>query len=137
MPELPTVNLRPREFYGNPSRYAKQMIALQELLEKDPADGGALLLLAYFRWFGQDVPATTQALSRALASATEAKDTHMVDAIQTFWDGMVSTGKVAGRLSPLAKPKPMGTTQPKALSGAAPGPAAGTGSPAPRDGTHR
>jgi len=109
MPELPLARLRPRGFYSSASKYAEHLVALEEHLEKDPADGEAQLLLAYFRWFGeaQDAQATGTALSKALASALRRKDTHLLEAAETFWDGMVASGKVSGKLSP---PSPTGTS---------------------------
>jgi len=106
MPELPLANLRPRGFYGSAAKYAEHMVALEEHLERAPADGDALLLLAYFRWFdeNQDVKTVHKALSRALASALKRKETHLLEAVQTFWDGMVATGKVSGKLVAAQEP---------------------------------
>jgi hypothetical protein len=123
MPELPVANLRPRGFYGNVNRYAEHLVALEEHVERDPTDGEALLVLAYFRWFGeaQDVAATRKALASSLAAALRKKDTYLVDAAETFWDGMVATGKVSGKLTP-AGDSEAGTQpgqRPKAQAGAA------------------
>jgi len=106
MPELPLTPLRPRDFYDSAAKYAEHMVSLEEHLEKDPADGEALLLLAYFRWFQktQDAKATHKALSGALAGALKRKKTHLLEAVETFWDGMVATGKVSGKLLPAEEP---------------------------------
>ena len=120
MPELPTVvGLRPRKFYGSETKYAEHLVSLQEHIEKHSSDGEAQLLLAYFRWFedpgGEDpaarkaarqalVAAARQALARGLASAVEANNTHLVEAVETFWDGMVAVGEVSGKLKPAPRP---------------------------------
>jgi hypothetical protein len=120
MPELALANLRPRGFYGNLNKYAEHLVALQEHVEKYPRDGEALLVLAYFRWFGetQDVPATQKAMSRALASALASQDTRLIEAVETFWDGMVAAGKVTGKLAPAAEAD--NATQPAGPDGASP-----------------
>jgi hypothetical protein len=102
MPELPLANLRPVGFYGTVGKYAEHLFVLQEHVAKAPSDGEALLLLAYFRWFGeaQDVKATHKALSRALACALKKKDAFLVEAIRAFWDGMIAAEKVSGPLEP-------------------------------------
>jgi len=124
MPELPLANLRPRGFYGTAAKYAEHLVALSEHLEEDPGDGEAALLLAYFRWFEnpQNVPATRDALSKALTSALKRNDAHLLEAIETFWDGMVVTGKVSGKLPGASEPPAT-----KTLPGS--GSAAPTGSP--------
>ena len=123
MPELPLANLRPRGFYGSANKYAEQMVALAEHLEKDPGDGEASLLLAYFRWFEnpQDVPAARDALSKALTSAMQRKDSRLVDAIETFWRGMAETGKVSGKLPDASQP-----AAPETLGGPVPASPAGS-----------
>ena len=123
MPELPTVHLRPRGFYGSLGKYAEHLVSLQEHIARNPQDDEALLLLAYFRWFGrtQDTEATREALSRSLAASLGSNDTRMVEAVQTFWDGMVATGKVSGKLKPAAAAK------------AAPGSAGAAGTPPAKD----
>ena len=103
MPELPLANLRPRGFYDSPSKYAEHMYALeQEHLKRRPYDGDALLVLAYFRWFEQtrDVEAIRDALSKSLADALKSRNTDLAEAVETFWDGMVATGSVSGKLIP-------------------------------------
>ena len=110
MPELPLANLHPRGFYGAAAKYAEHMVALQEYLERNPTDGEALLLLAYFRWFSEarDAEATEKALASAIAWAARRNDPHLAEAIETFWRGMVQTGVVSGTLKPagLAEDQP-------------------------------
>jgi hypothetical protein len=132
MPELALANLRPRGFYGSLNTYAQHLVALEEHVEKYPRDGEALLILAYFRWFGeaQDVPATQKALSEALASALAGQDTRLTEAVETFWAGMAAAGKVSGKLAPAAEPDP--AARPARAGGtAAKSPAAGDG-PSPK-----
>lgn len=102
MPELPLANLRPRGFYDSPSKYAQQLVALQEHTEKYPSDHEAMLLLAYFRWFEQerDVAGTRNLLGRALAAGQEKRDPLVIEAVETFWRGVVATGAVSGELVP-------------------------------------
>jgi len=110
LPELPLANLRPEGFYGSADKYADHLVALQEHLERDPTDGEALLVLAYFRWFGKAraekatqaaaVEATKKALGAAIASATRSGRPELSEAIETFWRGMVQSGEVSGELKP-------------------------------------
>jgi hypothetical protein len=102
MPELPLANLRPRGFYDSQSKYAQQLIALQEHTEKYPGDHEAILVLAYFRWFEQDrdVAGTRNLLSMALKAGREKMDPQMIEAVETFWRGVVATGAASGELVP-------------------------------------
>jgi hypothetical protein len=61
-----------------------------------------MLLLAYFRWFEQerDVVGTRNLLSRALAAGQEKRDPLVIEAVETFWRGVVATGAVSGELVP-------------------------------------
>ncbi|MCD6303442.1 MAG: hypothetical protein J7M21_00590 [Planctomycetes bacterium] len=108
MPELPLANLRPRGFFGNSNMYAEHLVALEDHIRRNPGDGEALLMLAYFRWFDdvRDVEATRRALARALAAGLRNNDTHLVEAVETFWDGMVASGKVHGKLKPAGPVEP-------------------------------
>jgi len=110
MPELPLANLRPRGFYGAESKYAENLVALEEHVERNPTDGEAMLLLAYFRWFSKarDVSAAQKALSSALESAARRNDTRLAEAIETFWRGILQTGLASGdlRSSPGTPPSP-------------------------------
>jgi hypothetical protein len=102
MPELPLASLRPMGFYGDRDKYAQHVFALEEQTRSDPYDGEAQLLLAYFRWFSEvrDVPAASKALSQAMAAALRKRDTYLLEAVRTFWDGMVAAGKATGTLEP-------------------------------------
>ena len=128
MPELPVVNLRPEGFYGNVAKYAEQVVALEDYVTRSPHDGDALLLLAYLRWFRKspDVEVVRSRLSDALAAGLKKRDTRLVDAIETFWDGALASGKVSGKLKPgkgaSAKTRP-------ARGGAASAPAAAKPAP--------
>ena len=118
LPELPLVPLRPKAFYGNPATFGEHIIRLQEHLDEHRFDGDALLLLAYFRWFidRPDVETIQVALSKALAAS---RDDEVAEAVRTFWDGMVATGKVSGELFPATRPAPK--TNPSDVTPISPG----------------
>ncbi len=100
-PELPLLNLQPRNFYGNTSKYADCLVRLEtSIAQAARPSSEALLMLAYFRWFDQDTEEATSALGKAYAVAIQQKDTEMEEDIQTLWRGMVSSGKVSGELTP-------------------------------------
>lgn len=101
-PELPLLNLQPRNFYGNTSKYADCLVRLEtSIAQAARPSSEALLMLAYFRWFDQDTEEATSALGKAYAVAIQQKDTEMEDDIQTLWRGMVGSGKVSGDLTPV------------------------------------
>ena len=108
MPELPMVNLRPRGFYDSQAKYAKQFVDLQEYVDKNPADHEATLVLAYFTWFQQDrdVKTTKLLLSRTLAAGEKMKDPLVIEAVETFWRGIVATGAATGQLTPTSAKAP-------------------------------
>ena len=108
MPELPLANLRPRGFYDNEAKYAQKLIALVDHIDKRPSDHEAVLLLAYFRWFEdkRDVNATRKLLAKALAAGLEKKDPLLIDAVETFWRGIVASGAAAGELKPEPRKTP-------------------------------
>jgi tetratricopeptide (TPR) repeat protein len=106
LPELPLIPLQPGTFYGEEpegiDRYVERITRLEKHTAKSPYDADALLLLAYFRWFEQDVEAARNALATALAAASKTKDSEQLEAINIFWDGMLASGKVTGELKPAA-----------------------------------
>lgn len=108
MPELPLANLRPRGFYDNEAKYAQQLIALVDHIAKRPSDHEAVLLLAYFRWFEdkRDTDATRKLLAKALAAGLEKKDPLLIDAVETFWRGIVASGAATGELQPEPRKTP-------------------------------
>jgi len=97
LPELPLVPLAPKEFYDDPAAYAGQVASLQKHCTKVPADSEALLVLAYFRWFEGQTDKATEALTQAKA-AGPGKTSR--EAIETFWDGIVASGKVPSDVEP-------------------------------------
>lgn len=101
LPELPTVPLRPRAFFGSDAAFATYLFDLEDYLVKSPYDADAQLVLAYFRWFDGDAKTAHNALALALAHT---RDPKLTEAIATFWDGMVATGKVSGKLEPAPRP---------------------------------
>ncbi len=100
-PELPLVNLQPREFYGNPTTYIDHIFRLENYVRDNPQDGEALLLLAYFRWFNERHKDAAELLKQA-RSVT--KSPELLEAISIFWDGMVASGQVSGQLEPATRP---------------------------------
>lgn len=101
LPDLPQVPLRVKEFYGQTAKFVEQEIRLEEHIGRFPDDADANLMMAYIRWFSDqpDGPAEAKvALERALGSAN-APDT--LEAIETFWAGMVDSGKATGPLRPV------------------------------------
>lgn len=113
LPELPLVPLKPKLFYGSDSaaasRYVRHLARLEKHLANMPDDVDALLLLAYFRWFSGRTGETRAALEAAIKIAKEDGDKEMVKAVDTFWAGMVRSGKVSGTLLSAVKPKNDGT----------------------------
>jgi len=113
-PELPVVPLKPRGFYSDVRKYIEQRMRLEKYVRKYPYEGGPQLLLAYFLWFEDDVDGARLSLQRALAAAkksagrTTRKEDPLLEAIETFWRGMTTTGKVSGKLTPTTQP----TTRP-------------------------
>jgi hypothetical protein len=100
MPELPLTNLRPRGFYESQAKYAQQLQDLQDHVAKNADDHEATLILVYFRWFEQqrNVDEIKNLLSAALAAAEQKKDPLIIEAIETFWRGMVASGAASGQL---------------------------------------
>jgi len=106
LPELPLVPLRPKLFYGSDtaaaSRYVRHLARLEKHLADMPDDVDALLLLAYFRWFSGLTNDARVALATAMTIAVEDNDKDTVEAVDTFWAGMVRSGKASGKLLPAA-----------------------------------
>ncbi len=100
-PELPLVNLQPRDFYGNPATYADHLFRLENHLRDYPRNPEGLLLLAYFRWFEGRRQEAAELLRRARAVS---QDPALLESISIFWDGMVASGEVAGSLEPTTQP---------------------------------
>ncbi len=96
MPELPLVPLQPSAFYDRPRDYGQQVARLEEYCRRFPDDGEAQLVLAYFKWFDDDVDAAVTALTLADDAAEVADAPRLLEAIDTFWNGMVASGLVAG-----------------------------------------
>ncbi|MDY6914393.1 MAG: hypothetical protein SVT52_08060 [Planctomycetota bacterium] len=101
LPELPLVPLQPKGFYGNRARYVDHLMRLEAYVRKHPNDSDAAMVLTYLHWFDNRTDSARQALAGALASAN---NPDQIEAIETFWDGMVASGKVSGKLLPEARP---------------------------------
>lgn len=111
LPELPLVPVNPKLFYGQTSdgaaRYVEHIDALEKHLVKAPDDHDALLLLAYYRWFGNRPDDARTALAKALKVAIEDGDTRLTEAVDTFWAAIVNSGRMSGELlSPRPKRAP-------------------------------
>ncbi len=116
LPELALVPLQPKAFYGDSSdaadRYAEHQMRLSAHLQTAPTDTDGQLMLAYYRWFEGDVSTAREALNRAMRAGRNMKDEKIVEAVSVFWDGMVASGKVSGKLE--ATTRPAATTTPAA-----------------------
>ncbi len=107
-PELPLVPLRPRDFYGDRITYAQHLQRLRKQVRSAPTDAEAHLVLAYFEWFGGRGEVAREYLATA---ARYAATPELAEAIDTFWAGMLASGKISGPLHP--KTQPATTTKPK------------------------
>ncbi|MDY7010031.1 MAG: hypothetical protein SVV80_04680 [Planctomycetota bacterium] len=101
-PELPLVSLRVRLFYGRAEAFVSQMDKLRQEAEKPYAGADLYLLLAYFRYFDGEEDDAAKVLRRAWNGGKGDRST--VEAIETFWNGMVAAGKVEDALAPAVKP---------------------------------
>ena len=108
MPQLPLVQLRPKNFYENVAVFGDLIIRLETHLDQSPGNGDGLLVLAYFRWFADtpDVPTVRSALEKALAIS---KSEERIEAIHIFWEAIVASGKATGKLRTAATTRPSGT----------------------------
>jgi len=116
LPELPLVPLQPRGFYGDATTYLKHLIRLEEHTDKFHTDAEAYLVLGYYRWFDEDTEAAGEAMRKSFAAA---RSPELAEAIETFWDGMVASGRISGELQPPAATQPA-ATQPAATEVPAP-----------------
>lgn len=118
LPELPLVPLQPRGFYGDATTYLRHLIRLEEHTDKFHTDAEAYLVLGYLRWFDEDAEAAGEAIKRSFAAA---RSPELVEAIETFWDGMVASGKISGELQPPAATQPAAPEVPAPAEPAKPG----------------
>jgi len=112
-PELPTIRLVPRGFYDSPAEYINQVARLEEFLTKHPYNVDANMMLVYFRWFSGDVKAVHDALAKVLAIAAIKQDNDVLESVDTFWTGMMATGKVSGELKPAKLPQKFKSSPPQ------------------------
>jgi hypothetical protein len=101
LPELPLAPLSPKSFFASEAQYTACLVRLEDRIKRFPRDADSHLILAYFRWFDQDVAAARQALEEAHKYG---KSPEMIEAVKTFWDGMVASGKVSGELGATTQP---------------------------------
>jgi len=103
LPELPLVPLEPKGFFPTPDILAQKVALLEDHLAGSPRDAAGQFILAYFQWFGGQHAEAAQSLLRARSAAT---DPDMIEAIETFWDGMVASGEVSGQLPGSGRTRP-------------------------------
>ncbi len=99
-PEMTALSIQPKEFFGDRSKYADALRRLEAHGGIGKSGADSRLVLAYFRWFDQQPEEAHKALAQALAFAIESGDSDNKEAIQAFWKGMVTSGKVSGELEP-------------------------------------
>ncbi|MHC4982219.1 MAG: hypothetical protein ACYTF6_03500 [Planctomycetota bacterium] len=122
-PELPLTPLRPRDFYGDPASFVDRWLQLEDHIQQHPEDVDALLMVAYFKWFDErpDLKGVRNALARALEVANREGDRYTIEAVETFWGGIVATGKASGQLVTSSEAKPPGEAETPATEKPAPG----------------
>ncbi|MCK4600985.1 MAG: hypothetical protein KAU28_00865 [Phycisphaerae bacterium] len=107
LPELPLLPLQPKAFYGDPGTYLEHYGDLLQHINKNPKDPGAYMVLAYYHWFGEEVDEARTALLNAKQSIEDPdKAPEIKEAIEIFWDGMLVSGKVSGKLQESDSPAP-------------------------------
>lgn len=84
-PELPLVELRPRELFGDAELYAEVVGSLRARLERNPRDGDALLCLAYLRWFEGETIVARDSLETAIRYSPDEK---LKEAAEVFLEGI-------------------------------------------------
>jgi hypothetical protein len=125
LPELPLVQLEPKQFLGGADVYDARMARLEEHLRNQPDDPDALLLRAYFKWFEPDgTKAAVESLRKAWVASKAIKPIGSIgydsigsqvrEAIEVFWTGMVKSGRASGSLAPTTRPAP--TSRPAAAT---------------------
>lgn len=95
LPELPLANISFRNFFGNYLAYSDVREHLLARAQERQTEAASWMLAAYVLWFGDDAAGAADALRKA-AAANE--DPATAEAIATFWDGCVASGKVSGSL---------------------------------------
>jgi hypothetical protein len=97
-PELPLVSLEPKAFFISESAFDQHVSQLEKHIESSPRDANALIVQAYVQWFGGQAEEAAQTLRRAAVASQE--DEKTLEAIETFWAGMLADGRVKGSLRP-------------------------------------
>ena len=108
-PELPLAQLEIREFYGQDSRgdFDEHFGKLQKKTQGEHADTDALLVQAYIRYFDGQPDEAAASLRAARTRAALEEGEEVKEAIEIFWDGMVTAGRLSKSL-PTSQP----TSQP-------------------------
>lgn len=94
-PALPRANFQIRALFRNPAEYVEMRERLRSRTERWPNDARQWFALGYMEWFDNDPQAAREALMTAARVCT---DPDLAEAIETFWQGCVSTGKIEGHL---------------------------------------
>ncbi len=89
VPELPTLNVQPRSFYGSDDAYQANVQALNRHVAANPTDAGALLLLAYIEWRDGNAARAAEHLT---AAQSNADNRELTKAIGVFRDGIGAGG---------------------------------------------
>ncbi len=124
-PDLPMVSLRIRLFYGRTATFVAHVDKLRREIEESGADANLSLLLGYVRYFDGDEADAAKVLRRAWSAGKGKQGT--IEAIETFWSGMVAAGKVeaplGGTTTQPSRPAPVGRDKPTGKQSASPPPA--------------
>lgn len=123
-PDLPMVSLRIRQFYGRTETFVGHVDKLRREIKEFGPDADLLLLLGYVRYFDGAEADAAKLLRRARNAGKDNKA--MLEAIETFWSGMVAAGKIEGTLGTTTRPSrpaPIGRDKPAGKQVAPPPPA--------------
>jgi len=115
-PEMPLVRIRLRGFFQSTSDFIELRQALRNKVLAIPTDANLWLSLAYLEWFDDNVVEAAEALRKAAQTSTKPS---VAEAVETFWQGCVASGKVQGGLMPTGMffgPTPQLSGPPEPLS---------------------
>ncbi len=105
VPELPTLNVQPRSFYGSDEAYQANVQALNKHVAANPTDAGALLLLAQVEWRHGNAARAAEHLA---AAHRHAGNGELKKAIDVFRDGIGAGGDQAKLSEPTGSPLDLG-----------------------------
>jgi hypothetical protein len=104
LPELPLVRLEFQSFYGKVKDGQQEKArdfeeALEKSVEGVAEDGDTHLVKAYVCYFAGRDDEAVEALRSAYSISSRTKSAQNLQAVETFWDGMVSAGRAKGTLA--------------------------------------